>query len=87
MNEFGDPAFEPSLNVLCHVIRVMLEKNSIEKIGLSQESNIQYTELLKHLEWLEKKRLVESVVEEGRMYIVLTSKGREFARVISMLCD
>ncbi len=75
--------FKPSLKILSRIIHVMLEKNCIKKTSLSQEANIQYTRLLKHLDWLEKKYLVESVIEEGKVGIILTSKGREFAALIS----
>jgi len=78
-----DRAFEPSLKILSRVIRVILEKNSMGKTSLSQVANIQYARLLKHLEWLEKKHLIESVVESGKVNVKLTTQGREFAMLIS----
>lgn len=80
-----DLKFEPSMKILARIVRVILEKNSIRKTGLSQEANIQYTRLLKHLDWLEEKHLVESVIDNGGIGIKLTNKGKEFAMLISAI--
>ncbi|MDE1813535.1 MAG: hypothetical protein KGI05_02615 [Thaumarchaeota archaeon] len=66
-------------------MRVILEKNCIKKTNLSQEANVQYTRLLKHLDWLEVKHLVEPMIEDGRIGIKLTNKGKEFATLISAI--
>ena len=80
--KLGD-CFEPSMKLLTRIMRVILEKNSVKKTGLSLEANIQYARLLKHLEWLEKKSLIESVVERGKVNVKLTRQGREFTMLIS----
>lgn len=80
-----DLKFEPSMKILVRIMRVILEKNCIKKTNLSQEANIQYTRLLKHLDWLEVKHLVEPMIEDGRIGIKLTNKGKEFATLISAI--
>ncbi|MDE1840114.1 MAG: hypothetical protein KGH87_09365 [Thaumarchaeota archaeon] len=80
-----DLKFEPSMKILVRIMRVILEKNCIKKTNLSQEANVQYTRLLKHLDWLEVKHLVEPMIEDGRIGIKLTNKGKEFATLISAI--
>lgn len=78
-----DNNFEPSLKTLSRIMKVILEKNSIRKTILSQEANVQYARLLKHLEWLEKRHMIESIIEDGKVDVKFTHVGREFAMLIS----
>ena len=84
-NAKSDSEFSPSMKILSRIMKVMLEKSSIQRTTLSLETNIQYSRLSKHLEWLERKRLIESCVEEGRIFLKLNSLGREFASAVSLL--
>ena len=84
-NEKSDGAFSPSMKILSRIIKVMLDKNSIQRTSLSLETNIQYSRLARHLEWLERKKLIESFVEEGKIFLKLSSLGREFASSVSLL--
>ena len=84
-NEKSNNAFSPSMKILSRIIKVMLEKNSIQRTSLSLETNIQYSRLSRHLEWLERKKLIESFVEEGKIFLKLSSLGREFAPSVSLL--
>jgi predicted transcriptional regulator len=71
-------SFEPSMKIISRVMKIILEKNSIGRTTLSQAANINYTTLLKHLEWLEKKSLIDFMIEEGKISVRLTTNGREF---------
>jgi len=84
-NAKSDCEFSPSVKILSRIIKVMLEKNSIQRTTLSLETNIQYSRLSRHLEWLERKRLIESFVEEGKIFLKLSGLGREFASSMSLL--
>ena len=84
-NEKSASAFSPSMKILSRIMKVMLDKNSIQRTSLSLETNIQYGRLSRHLEWLERKRLIESFVEEGKIFLKLSSLGREFASSVSLL--
>jgi predicted transcriptional regulator len=50
---------------------------------LSIDTNLNYTRLAKHIVWLEKKGLVESIIDESKINVGLTEKGRIFASTIS----
>lgn len=63
----------------------MLDKNAIQRTSLSLETNVQYSRLSRHLEWLERKKLIEPFVEEGRIFLKLNSLGKEFASSVSLL--
>jgi len=80
----SDSKFNPSMKILSRIMKVLLERNSILRTTLSLETNIQYSRLARHLECLEEKKLIESFVEEGRIYLKSTSLGREFASAVSL---
>jgi predicted transcriptional regulator len=80
-----DHNFEPSMKILSRILKVILEKNSIGKTSLSEESNVNYVKLQRYLQWLEEKRLVEIVIKGGRVHIILSHKGREFTTMLSLL--
>ncbi|MDC8451601.1 MAG: hypothetical protein LV477_01680 [Candidatus Nitrosotalea sp.] len=84
MDEEPTPRFEPSMKLLSRIMKVILEKNSVGKTMLSQESNVQYARLLKHLEWLEKRHFIESVVDDGKIGFKFTTLGKNFATMISL---
>ncbi len=75
--------FEPSIKILSRMIKVILENNSIVKTNLSQQANVNYVRLSKHLKWLEKRNLVELVVEDSKIGIMLTESGRKFALTLT----
>ena len=77
--------FKPSMKLLTRIMRVMLEKNSMVRTSLSQEANINYSRLVKHLVWLKQKGLAEFAVEKGKANVVLTANGREFATTINSI--
>ncbi len=78
-NRITNSNFEPSMKLLSRIVKVIHESNSIGKTSLSQEANINYHILSKHLDWLEKRHLIESIVEDGKVKMKLTNSGREFA--------
>ncbi len=81
----NDKSFEPSMKILSRIMQVMSERNSIQRTTLSLETNIQYSRLSKHLEWLEKKRLIESFVEEGKIFLKLSSVGLAFSSSLAVM--
>jgi predicted transcriptional regulator len=76
-------AFEPSMKILARISKIMLESGLIVKLPLSQKGRINYRRLNKHLDWMAKKHLIEAVLEDGKMKLRLTQKGREFAATLS----
>jgi predicted transcriptional regulator len=70
--------FEPSLRILSRILGELLD-NSVTKTELSQRSRVNYTRFLKHLDWLDERRLVELSVERHKVIVRLTRRGREFA--------
>jgi predicted transcriptional regulator len=75
--------FEPSMKMLIRIMDSMTEKGSKSKTNLSRGANLNYTRLVKHVIWLEKKGLVKSTIENARIKVNLTEKGRVFAATIT----
>lgn len=71
--------FEPSMKILMRTLGTMLESGSIGKLALSQTGKINYPRLNKHLDWLTKKQLIEAVLEDNKMKLRLTQKGKDLA--------
>ena len=78
-----EPSFEPSMNTLSRIMKTMTEKGSKGKTQMSLDTRLNYARLAKHIVWLEKKSLVESTIEDNKINISLTRKGKEFASIIS----
>lgn len=75
--------FEPSMKLLLRITKVILESNSIGKTSLSREASINYDRLSNHLVWLEKRHLVEPIVEDGKVKMKLTKSGRKFVTLLN----
>ena len=77
------PNFEPSLKTLSRILKTMVDKGPGAKTSLSLDANLNYARLAKHIVWLEKKGLVKSTIDESKINVGLTEKGRLFASTIS----
>ncbi len=74
--------FEPSMKILQRITETIMKKGSESKTNLSLDANLNYARLAKHIVWLEKKGLVESIIKDSRINVGLTEKGRIFASTI-----
>jgi predicted transcriptional regulator len=81
----GESHFNPTVTTLFRVLKVLLERNSIGRTSLCQAANIHYGRLVKCLTYLQDKGCIEHVVEEARVRVRLTVKGREFASALLTL--
>ena len=48
------PQFKPSMKLATKIMRELLKINSVGRTTLAQRANVNYSEMLKHLEWMEK---------------------------------
>ena len=74
--------FEPSMKTLLRIVKVMAESGSAGKTCLARDTNLNYTRLAKHIVWLEKKGLVESILDDQKINVILTQKGRMFGTML-----
>ena len=81
-NEKMKNDFEPSMKTLLRLMEAMLNNDSEGKTCLARDTNLNYARLAKHVIWLEKKGLVESIVHDQKINVVLTPKGRTFGTTI-----
>jgi predicted transcriptional regulator len=77
-----EPDFEPSMKTLLRIMESMTSNRSEGKTCLARDTNLNYSRLAKHIVWLEKKGLVESVVDDQKINVVLTQKGRTFGTML-----
>jgi len=80
-----EAGFEPSMKILSRILKIMTESGAEGKTQLSLHTNVNYTRLAKHIVWLEKKGLAKSTIEDNKINVGLTEKGREFASMISKI--
>jgi predicted transcriptional regulator len=66
-------------------MKILFEQNRIGKTSLSLEANVNYARLLRYLQWLHDKHLIEFVIEVNGSSVVLSQLGREFASSLSIL--
>ncbi|MFB5605672.1 MAG: winged helix-turn-helix domain-containing protein [Nitrosarchaeum sp.] len=71
--------FEPSLKLIHRIIQCLIKNGPETKTQLSHNSNMNYTRLVKHVMWLEKKGLVELTTDNLKVYLNLTDKGKKYS--------
>jgi predicted transcriptional regulator len=74
--------FEPSLKIIHRIIKCLIKNGAETKTTLSRNANINYSRLVKHVMWMEKKGLVKSVISDLKIHLILTDKGRKLASEI-----
>src|SRR5574342_106048 len=55
--------FEPSMKLLSRILKVLIDSNSIVKTTISKKANMNYRRLTRYLDWLQKKHLIESIID------------------------
>ena len=70
----GAPISKPDLYVLARVIKTLKEKNRMNKTALATATGLSYDRLIKYLNWMVEKGLVEF---DSNSDVVLTKKGGE----------
>lgn len=75
-------SFEPSMQTLSRILKIMVDSGPDAKTNLSLGANLNYTRLANHIVWLEKKGFVKSIITDNRINCGLTEKGRIFASMI-----
>ncbi|WP_337862022.1 winged helix-turn-helix domain-containing protein [Nitrososphaera sp.] len=75
--------FEPSFRVICRILKILLERGAVSKTVLSQAAGINYSRLLRHLDWLDHRQIIELMVERHKVLVRLTRRGKEFALILS----
>ena len=53
------------------------------RTSLSLDRNLNHTQLPKHIVWLEKRDFVKSTIEDNKINVSLTEKGKVFVSTIS----
>ena len=79
-----ESGFEPSMKTLQRIFKSLEENGSDCKSSLACYTNLNYCRLAKHIVWLEKKGLVESVISDQKINVVLTHKGRIFGTILQV---
>ena len=82
-NKQKESSFKPSMKILLRIMKKLNEKGSSGKTNLSLETNLNYSRLATHIAWLEKKGLIKSAIEDGKINVDLTRNGRVFAMTCS----
>jgi predicted transcriptional regulator len=75
-------AFEPSMKTLSRILKIMVDNGPDAKTSLSLGANLNYARLAKHIVWLEKKGFVKSTVDDSKINVGLSEKGRIFASML-----
>ncbi len=68
-----------SMTILARIMRILLDTDSIGRTALALEAKVNYSRFSQHLDWLYNKKLVEFLIEEGKVQVRITKAGREFA--------
>lgn len=75
--------FDPSTKTLSRILKSIQDTGPKEKTSLSLDTNLNYARLAKHIVWLEAKGLVKSEIDDSKIKIGLTTKGKEFAMIMA----
>ncbi|MGH9993504.1 MAG: winged helix-turn-helix domain-containing protein [Nitrososphaera sp.] len=82
MRKSAKRSFKPSVDVLIRIISILTQKRTVGRTLLCLEGHLNYTRASRHLRWLADKEFIEFVVENGKVKIRLTDRGRNFADLL-----
>lgn len=73
--------FKPSTTIIPKIMHVLLNADYIDRTLLARKARINYADMMRHLEWLEKKKIISITLENGKITIKLNNRWREFAEM------
>jgi predicted transcriptional regulator len=73
-------SFVPSMKILSRILNSLANCGYEGKTSLSLDTNLNYSRLKKYVSWMERKGLVESSIENGKIMLSLTKNGMEFTK-------
>jgi hypothetical protein len=62
-------------------MHVLLNADFIYRTLLARKAKVNYADMINHLEWLEKKKVIRIILENGKIMIKLNSRWRESAEM------
>jgi predicted transcriptional regulator len=68
----NEPHPKPDLYVIARIIKVLKEKNKLNKTALATSSGIAYDRLIKYLDWMSERNFIK-IDDAG--YVSLTKEG------------
>jgi predicted transcriptional regulator len=80
-----EATFKLSMKTLMLIANYLTKNSSEGKTQLALDTKLNYAILAKHIVWMEKKDLATLLMMDNKISIALTTKGREFASVISKI--
>jgi predicted transcriptional regulator len=70
----SEPTSKPDLYVIARIIKVLKEKNRMNKTALATSTGLAYDKLVKYLSWMSERGFI-TVNDEG--LVCLTNEGSE----------
>ena len=70
----GEPSSKPDLYVIARIIKVLKEKNRMNRTALATSTGLAYDKLVKYLGWMSKRKFVEMDADGN---VKLTKEGAE----------
>jgi predicted transcriptional regulator len=69
-----EPSSRPDLYVVARIIKVLKEKNKMNKTALATSTGLAYDKLMRYLSWMAEKGFI---VVDAEGLVVLTKEGSE----------
>jgi predicted transcriptional regulator len=70
----GEPSSKPDLYVIARIIKVLKEKNRMNRTTLATFTGLAYDKLVNYLAWMSERKFIE-IDNDG--YVSLTKSGTE----------
>jgi predicted transcriptional regulator len=70
----GEPSSKPDLYVIARIIKVLKEKNQMNRTALATSTGLAYDKLVNYLFWMSERKFVE-IDDDGN--VRLTKKGTD----------
>ena len=71
-------SFQPSVRVLVKILQTLKNNKSIGKTELAELIKTNHSRVTKNIDWLERKEMIKSIIEENKIHLILTDLGNDF---------
>jgi predicted transcriptional regulator len=75
--------FNPTVLTILRILHPLLENGSMTRTDLSRGAKINYSVFKRYFAWLRGKGLVELAMEEEKITVRITKKGRDLALILN----
>ena len=72
----------PTIKLVTNILKI-IKKQSVVKTEMVELTKNNHTSITNHIRWLERKKMIKSVIKGNKIKFEITDFGKDFLKILS----